>query len=278
MKAEQPGSATRQGLSQSRILVVGGAGAIGLGISQALRGRGARVMAIDRSCSPDILEADITSDEAVHDAVQRVLSELDGLDVLINAAGVGLLQDAGMPPDNSVTKTLEVNLLGPWRVVGYAMPALVASRGRVINIASGLAFANMPFGAAYSASKRALSAWSDVLRMEYGSHVSVTTIYPGYIKTPIHVHVEAAGLSLSELVREEPLSAVVQTTVGACTGKPRRDLATTRRGMFEIGLARHFPALIDRVILRRIQLLKNGKSYEHTPLTYAMFERMRLRK
>ncbi|HZR44206.1 MAG TPA: SDR family oxidoreductase [Ktedonobacteraceae bacterium] len=270
----QAGAATSKSLFQRRILVVGAAGAIGSGIVQALRERGARVMGIDCTSGPGIVVADITNDEAVRSATQQILTELGGLDVLINTAGIGLLQDAGAPPDESVTLTVEVNLLGPWRVAGYVLPALVESHGRLINVASGLAFANVPFAAAYSASKRALSAWSDVLRLEYGSHVSVTTIYPGYIKTPIHKHAEAAGVSLSGLVREEPLSAMIQTTVRACTGKPRRDLATTRRGQFEIALARHFPALVDRVILRRVHRLAGQKRYEHAPLAFGMLKRL----
>lgn len=157
------------------------------------------MLGIDRAGGPEVVEADITDDEAVRAAVEKVLAELGGLDVLINAAGIGPVQDAGAHPDTSVLQTLNVNMLGPWRVAGNTMPALVESRGRVINVASGLAFATVPFASAYAASKRALSAWSDTLRMEYGSHVGITTIYPGYVKTPIHAHASAAGLSLGRL-------------------------------------------------------------------------------
>lgn len=270
------GAATWRNLAQSRVLVVGAAGAFGSGIAQALRERGARVRGIDRVAGPEIVVADITSDQAVRAAVQQIIAELGGLDILINTAGVGLLQDAGKPPDESVTQTLAINLLGPWRVVGYALPALVESYGRIINVASGLAFANVPFAAAYSASKRALSAWSDVLRLEYGTHVGVTTIYPGYIKTPIHVHAESAGVSLAGLVREEPLAAMIATTVRACTGKPRRDLATTRQGALGIGLARHFPALVDRAILRQLRHLVGEQRYVNAPVAAGMLKRMGL--
>jgi len=278
LKAVQPGTATKRTLLQSRVLIVGGAGAIGQGVSQALRKYGARIMGIDLIGGPEILQADITNDEATRDAVQHILTKFNGLDILINAAGVGFPQDAGAPPDDGVLQTLNINLLGPWRVTSYAMSALIASHGRIINIASGLAFANVPFAAAYSASKRALSAWSDVLRVEYGSHIGITTIYPGYVKTPIHVHAEEAGLSLSGLVREESLNCVVETVVQACIGKPRRDLATTRRGALEIGLARHFPALVDHIILDRMQRFGRRKGYDHAPLASGMLERMRLRK
>lgn len=278
MKVDRPGEATWHSLSQSRVIVVGGAGAFGTGIARALREQGAHVLGLDRTRGPDILEVDITSDEAVRDAVERALSELGGLDILINAAGIGLVQDAGAPPDQSVTSTLAVNLLGPWRVAGYALPALIEARGRIINIASGLAFANVPFASAYAASKRALSAWSDALRIEYGSHVGVTTIYPGCVKTPIHVHAEAAGLSLAGLVPEEPLSALVQTVVRACTGKPRRDLTTTRRSGFGIRIARHFPALADRAILRQFRRLSAQKRYENAPLALGMLKRRGFRE
>jgi NAD(P)-dependent dehydrogenase (short-subunit alcohol dehydrogenase family) len=266
-------TAKSPGLWQRRVLIVGAAGAIGAGVAQALRERGARVKGIDRSAGPDILQADISDTEAVQKAVHQAIEELDGLDVLINAAGIGPPQDAGAPPDENVMRTLEVNLLGPWRVTACALPALLEARGRIINVASGLAFANVPFAAAYSASKRALAAWSDVLRLEYGSHVSVTTIYPGYIRTPIHALVEAAGLSLSGLVREEPLQEVVHTIVRACSGRPRRDLATTRLGTFEIGLARHWPALVDLIILRRLQALSRAGRFEHAPLAAGMLKR-----
>ncbi|HEX4207617.1 MAG TPA: SDR family oxidoreductase [Ktedonobacteraceae bacterium] len=270
----QAGMATRRSLLQRRVLVVGAAGAFGSGIAQALRERGARVMGIDRVSRPDIVVADITDDEAVRSAVQQVLAQIGGLDVLINTAGVGPLQDAGAPPGESVMQALSVNLLGPWRVASYALPALIESRGRIINVAFGLTFANVPFASPYTASKRALTAWSEVLRLEYGSHVGVTTIYPGYIKTPIHAQAEAEGVSLSGLVREEPLSAMIKTVVRACTGKPRRDLATTRLGNIEIGLARHFPAFADRVILQRMQQLARQKRYANAPLTFGMLKRM----
>ncbi len=269
----QAGMATWRSLDQSRILVVGAGGAFGSGIAQELHERGARVMGIDRVSGPGIVIADITDDQAVRAAVQQIIAELGGLDILINTAGIGLLQDAGAPPDESVTQTIEINLLGPWRVAGYALPALLEARGRIINVASGLAFANVPFAAAYSASKRALCAWSDVLRLEYGSHIGVTTIYPGYIKTPIHTHAENARVSLEGLVREEPLSAMITTTVRACTGKPRRDVATTRQGQLEIGLARHFPALVDGMILRRIRQMVRQQRYVDAPMAAGMLRR-----
>jgi len=265
-------------LHGKRILVTGASGGIGKATCEELRRSGARVVGIDRKADTGVLEADITEREAVQRAVQRAIEELGGLDILLNVAGIGLPQDAGAIPGDEVTLTLEVNLLGPWLVTACALPALVASRGRVITVASGLAFANVPFASAYAASKRAVAAWSDALRLEYGSHIDVTTIYPGYIKTPIHTASLAAGVSLEGLVREEPLSAAVQTLVRACQGRPKRDMATTRLGSIEIGLARHFPSLIDLVIMGRLSRLGRTRRYKGSKLAKGMFERWKVER
>jgi NAD(P)-dependent dehydrogenase (short-subunit alcohol dehydrogenase family) len=269
---------TRGPLSGKRILITGAAGAIGHATRKALLQRGARVAGIDRRACDGIIQADVTSSEAVERAVSQAINDLGGLDILINLAGIGLPQDAGSPPREDVALTLEVNLLGPWTVTAYALPALLATHGRVINVASGLAFATAPFAAAYAASKRALAAWSDTLRLEYGSRIGVTTVYPGYVKTPIHAPAEAAGLSLAGLVREEPLEAVVRTLVRCCSGRIRRDVATTRLGTLEIGLARHLPALVDLVILARMRRLARAHRYDRSPLALDMMKRWGMRQ
>lgn len=263
-------------LHGKRVLMTGASGGIGKATCEELRRLGARVVGIDRKADAGVLEADITDRAAVQRAVQQALDELGGLDILLNVAGIGLPQDAGMMPGEEVEITLEINLLGPWTVTACALPALLASHGRVITVASGLAFANVPFASAYAASKRAVAAWSDALRLEYGSHIDVTTVYPGYIKTPIHTASLAAGVSLEGLVREEPLSGAVKTLVSACQGRPKRDLATTRMGRLEIGLARHFPSLVDLAIMGRLHRLGRQRRYTESKLAKGMLERWKV--
>ena len=132
-------------------------------------------------------------DRAVAEAIER----LGGLDVLINNAGLGLPQSAGAAPDDDALAVIDVNLLGPWRVTAAALPALRESRGRVVNVASGLAHLALPWGTAYCMSKRGLTAYSDALRLEYGGEITVTTVYPGYIRTPIHAASPASAGSRS---------------------------------------------------------------------------------
>lgn len=177
-------TAPHEQLTAKRVLITGASGAIGAATAEALRARGARVLGIDRVRAHHVLEADLCEDEAVERAVKEAIERLGGLDILINNAGIGDAHDAGAPPDERANAIVDVNLFGAWRVTGHAMPGLLASRGRVVNVASGMAIANLPLAAAYMASKRGLAAWSDALRLEYGGTISVTTIYSGYIRTP----------------------------------------------------------------------------------------------
>jgi NAD(P)-dependent dehydrogenase (short-subunit alcohol dehydrogenase family) len=177
-----------------------------------------------------------------------------GLDVLINNAGVGFSQSAGLPPDDKALAVLEVNMIGPWRMTAAALPALRESRGRVVNVASGLAHVTAPFATAYCMSKRAVVAYSDALRLEHGDAITVTTVYPGYIKTPIHDSSVEDGFALDGLVPEEPLSSAAATLARAALGPPARDLATTRQGAVGYALARRAPRrLMDRLTLRTLR-------------------------
>jgi NAD(P)-dependent dehydrogenase (short-subunit alcohol dehydrogenase family) len=173
-----------------------------------------------------------------------------GLDVLINNAGVGDPQSAGDPPDEAALALLDVNLVGPWRVTAAALPALLESRGRVVNVSSGLAHLAVPFAPAYCMSKRGLVAYSDALRLEFGDRITVTTVYPGYIRTAIHQKSEEEGFALEGMVPAEQVFSAAATLVRAALGRPARDLATTRQGSVSYFLARRSPrALLDRITM-----------------------------
>ena len=136
-----------------------------------------------------------------------------GLDVLVNNAGIGGPASAGDPPGEHVRRMIDVNLLGAWRVTAAAIEQLVESRGRVVLIGSRMAFIGLPLGAAYGVSKRALTAYADALRAEYGTHVAVTCVHPAFVRTPIHDRTREAGLQLEGFSTEEPIEQVVATIV-----------------------------------------------------------------
>jgi NAD(P)-dependent dehydrogenase (short-subunit alcohol dehydrogenase family) len=274
----------RQALAGRTALVTGAAGAFGSNTLRVLRFLGADALGLDRVPGEGVLACDVTDDEQVEAAVGEATGKLGGrLDILIHYAGVGPAVDVGQRPDAEVREALDVNLLGAWRVTAAAMPALLAprhgQRARVVITASLLAGVTMPFTAAYTVSKRALTAYADVLRLEYGTHLDVTTVYPGYVDTPIHDRSRAAGVSLDGLVPPEQIRDTVLTVIAAAAARrPRRDVASTRPGESARRLARHAPGLLDRAVAARVGRLARRDQFEGAALAAGLRERHQNRK
>ena len=237
-----------------RALVTGASGAFGTALRAELRGRGWSVVGLDLADDGDeVIACDVTDDAAVPRAVATAAQRIGGLDVLVNNAGIGGPASAGEPPGDRVRQMIDVNLLGAWRVTAAAIDHLVESRGRVVLLGSRMSFIGLPLGAAYGMSKRAVTAYADALRAEYGTHVSVTCVHPAFVRTPIHDATRAAGLELEGFSHEEPLERVVATIVKACeSSRPGRDVAVTRGGALQMAVARHLPRLVDRVVARTL--------------------------
>jgi NAD(P)-dependent dehydrogenase (short-subunit alcohol dehydrogenase family) len=258
-----------------RVLITGAASGIGAATMAKLRERGARVEGLDVNPVDGVIECDVRDQASVDRAVAEAIERLGGLDVLINNAGVGFAQSAGEAPDDEALALLEVNLIGPWRVTSAALPALRGSRGRVVNVASGLAHLALPLVPAYCMSKRGLTAYSDALRLEHGDAITVTTVYPGYIKTPIHASSEDDGFALEGVVPEEGLDEAAALMARAALGKPKRDLATTRRGAVNYFLLRATPRrFMDRLILTVIRREVRRGRFKNSVLAGELVQRL----
>lgn len=118
-------------------------------------------------------------------AVQSVVGE-GGLGGLVNNAGIVIGSPLEVVPLSQLRKQLEVNVIGQIAVTQAFLPLLRRSRGRIVNMGSIAGRGTIPLLGPYSASKYALEALTDALRMElrpWGIHVSI--IEPGAIATPI---------------------------------------------------------------------------------------------
>jgi NAD(P)-dependent dehydrogenase (short-subunit alcohol dehydrogenase family) len=260
-----------------RVLVTGAASGIGAATVKELEARGAKVVGIDLNAGDDgeLIACDVRDQDAVDRAVAEAIERLGGLDVLINNAGIGEGQSAGKAPDDMALAILDVNLIAPWRVTSAALPALREARGRVVNVASGLAHLAMPLVPAYCMSKRGLTAYSDALRLENADAITVTTVYPGYIKTPIHAASEEDGFGLDGLVPEEKLDAVARAMARAALGRPVRDLATTRRGGVQYFLLRGTPrGLMDRLTLAMVRRAARQGRFKGSKLASELVQRL----
>ncbi|HET6152774.1 MAG TPA: SDR family NAD(P)-dependent oxidoreductase [Marmoricola sp.] len=217
-------------------LVTGGAQGLGQGMARALADAGARVMIADlqedagRACSAALGEGhgfvrlDVSDDAGWEAAVADTVSELGGLDIVVNNAGVEITSLITEIEPADVRTMLEVNILGTALGIKHGLRAMrpdgIAGKGgAIINIASVAATIAFPGISIYSATKSAVDRLTRVAAMEAGKlgyGVRVNCIYPGLVPTAMGAglanDVAALGLFGSS---EEAVGAVIeQTPVG----------------------------------------------------------------
>jgi NAD(P)-dependent dehydrogenase (short-subunit alcohol dehydrogenase family) len=179
-------------VSRGAALVTGASTGIGEASARHLASLGFRVFAgvrnqadADRLAGDAItpLMLDVTDGATIDAAARAVGGELAGL---VNNAGIAVSGPVEYVPIEEWRRQLEVNLLGQIAVTQALMPALRASRGRVVNVSSIGGRVALPLAGPYAASKFALEAVSDSLRREVSRFgVKVSVIEPGGIATPI---------------------------------------------------------------------------------------------
>jgi NAD(P)-dependent dehydrogenase (short-subunit alcohol dehydrogenase family) len=176
-----------------RALVTGGASGIGRATAIALRDAGYRVTATgltdaelaNAQADAAMTGIDITMlDVGDSDGVQRFFADLPRLDVLVNCAGVGRSGDDFT--EEGFMKTVDINLHGTMRCCYAARDLLLASGGRIVNIASIMSFFGTGNGPAYAASKGAVAQLTKSLAIAWGREgVRVNAVAPGWIETPM---------------------------------------------------------------------------------------------
>lgn len=144
---------------------------------------------------------DVTDERTITAAVETVARAAGdtGLAGLVNNAGIAVAGMLEFMPLAALRHQLEVNVLGPIAVTQAFLPLLRKGPGRVVNIGSNSGLLSTPFLGAYCASKFALEALTDALRLElrpWGIKVSI--IEPGSIQTPIWEKSSAAAKQLLE--------------------------------------------------------------------------------
>jgi NAD(P)-dependent dehydrogenase (short-subunit alcohol dehydrogenase family) len=162
-----------------------------------------------RGVGVELVVLDVTDDDSVRAAIDVVIAKAGRLDVVVNNAGgtlVGALEETST---DEARWLIDTNLLGVHRVTRAALPHLRASQGHAVMIGSIAGFLAMPAEGFYSATKHALEAYADVLRMEVAPFgVRVALVQPGFVRTNFASKAHAVGSPLA--VYEEMRCALGQ--------------------------------------------------------------------
>lgn len=192
------------------VLVTGGTDGLGRATAILLASEGYRVFAAGRNSQKragleqfaeehklplETLDLDVASDESAERAVSEIERRAGAVDVLVNNAGIaiaGVMEEVSL---GDLRKQFETNVFGAVRMAQRVLPGMrERRRGRIVNMSSIAGQVSNPLMGPYSASKHALEAISDAMRLELESFgIRVVIIEPGIIPTNIN----RAGAELS---------------------------------------------------------------------------------
>lgn len=184
------------------VLITGASTGLGESIALYLAGRGYRVYGTSRSsvqASPfPMLQMDVTSQESIHQGIEKILQREGRLDGLINNAGLGIAAPVEELPLADVQRVFDTNVMGVIRMVQAVLPTMRRQKsGLIINISSIAAEAGLPYRGVYSASKAAVERLTETLRLELSPFgIQTCSIQPGGTRTDINKN--RLRVSLSE--------------------------------------------------------------------------------
>lgn len=232
---------------QKSILITGCSSGIGLTAAVALQQRGYRVLAACRRAE-DVasmnalgLEGvllDLDDERSVHKAAAEVIERTNGrLYALFNNAGYGVYGPLQSIARTQLQQQFEANLFGVHQLTLLLLPAMLPhGEGRIIQTSSIMGLVTTPKRGAYAASKYALEAWSDALRMElHDSGIKVSLLEPGPLSTSF-------GQNVNQTQSDQPV------------GNP--------------GIARFFTLTAEAILPKLYHALEHQRPRLRYPVTY----------
>ena len=231
----------RDARSTGPVLITGCSSGIGRATALSLHEAGLTVYASARNVESladladmgiHTLRLDVTDEESMTAAVTAVEADAGSVGALINNAGYGLYGPVEQQPMSEVRRQFETNFFGLVRLTQLVLPGMRrARRGRIVNVSSMGGRTTLPGGAFYHASKHAVEAFSDALRMEVAQFgIDVVLIEPGPVKTPWNDVAAASVSTAGQPAAADPYAAFKAAVVASLdtgTTGPIARLAST---------------------------------------------------
>ncbi len=206
-----------RGLKGKRVLVTGGASGIGAATAERFLEEGARVCIIDRDARANeaiatrlpklvgVLRGDVSVLEEVRSAFAAAVERMDGVDVLINNAGISIRSPFLEITQEDWDKVLAVVLTGNFYVAQTAARHMVErGSGVILNTASTSGVTGYPYYAGYNAGKGGVIALTRSMALELAPKIRVNAVAPGYVMTPMQ-RAEYTDAMLEAVNRKIPM-------------------------------------------------------------------------
>ena len=247
------------------MLVTGASSGIGRACAVRFARDGARLIltgrsrpALDETAAEagggSIVEADLATPTGLARFCNRILEQVPAIDVLVHNAGVGIYAPSYATDPERALELMALNFLAPVDITRRLLP-LVPSGGSIVAISSIAGKVSLPGMAVYSASKHALNAYADILRMETNDRgIHVLSVCPGYVSTPfVRNMVQGAsptalpGRGSFGITAEQCAEAVHQGIL-----KRKRTVVVPRIGWLLVAAERLFPSLTHSLMARQL--------------------------
>ena len=257
-------------LTDRVVLITGAASGIGAATALELVAQGGIPVLVDcdaeplaqmaQRCGPQTLYwvADVTQLQAMQEVVDKTISKLGHIDILFANAGVAAFGPVAYIDPEAWKRCFEVNVFGVFNTIRAALPAIMQQRGYVLINASSSSFAHPPVMSAYAASKSAVEAMGNSLRIEMAAHgVGVGVVHAGWVRTPlvtegalhpgfVRLRATMPGPMNSETSPEETARVIVQ---GMLQRKRRIWVPALLKILFALRALLHMP-FAERELLR----------------------------
>jgi short-subunit dehydrogenase len=253
------------------VVVTGASSGIGKATALALAGEGARVAlaardaqrldALVRECEQRggkaiAVPTDVADEAQCKTLIKRTRQTFGRIDMLVNNAGMSVVSKFQDLPDLHLFKqVMDVNFSGAIYCAYYALPHLIETRGRIVNISSLGGLMAIPYNSSYVASKFALMGFSDALRMELATAgVSVTVICPYWVVTEFHERYldkdgKPKGPAGRKIYTEKTMTAEQCARIVIRAARRRERQVVMRPGTFGLWLKLLAPNLFDRMTI-----------------------------
>jgi short-subunit dehydrogenase len=258
------------------VFITGASAGIGAALARQAAARGARVALCARredrlqaladelraaGCQAEAIQCDVTRAGDLEQAATRTCQQLGGIDIAIANAGFGVTGPLTQLSLDDYRRQFETNVFGVLRTIYAVLPELRARRGRLAVMGSTNGYVSVPGSSAYCMSKAAVRSLCAALRHELAPDgVSVTHLAPGFVRSEFR-QIDNTGRLRAQYDDPVPSWLVMSSAKAAAQMlrgivHRRAEVVITVHGRAAVGLERHVPWVVSRVLGKTGRLAK----------------------